>query len=459
MPDGATELPCGSNLAVPIRSETADSLGALTLSFESRSAASSRLRQSCRKVTRQLVCQLQRHEVRNRLKASLSRDLLLVGLSEPLHQVDKFIARASQTDLPALIVGELGVEKDFVACALHFAGRRRRGDFVKVDCAALDDEALRRELPELLRGNREGTIFLHRVDQLDRQLQARLAALLEAELGIPETGGCHPRLVASSRQRLAPLAAAGLFRHSLQAQLAWLSTEIPPLRERRDDLLPMVEFVLHKHGMTRARFSEKALTALEKYAWPGNAAQLERTVVRLAILAETDIVGIDDVATLAPGVLKKAEDGGAAPPVKLLSPAETRTVTATDRRDLPRLIEALIEERFDALGALHPGLEKALRYLVANLREDLSLDSVARHACLSPSHLSHLSRSTLGVSYKPLLIQTRVARARRLLAAEPHAPITGVADAVGFGDLSHFERTFKRLVGCTPRDYRRRHRA
>jgi AraC-like DNA-binding protein len=61
------------------------------------------------------------------------------------------------------------------------------------------------------------------------------------------------------------------------------------------------------------------------------------------------------------------------------------------------------------------------------------------------------------VSYKPLLIRMRVARARRLLASDPHAPITGVADAVGFGDLSHFERTFKRLVGCTPRDYRRRH--
>ena len=459
VPCGAHRLPCGSNLAVPIRPETADPFGVLTLAVEPGRAASDGLLHSCHCLTRRLAFQLLRHEVRNRLKASLGRDLLLVGLSEPLHRVDKFIARASQTDLPALIVGEFGVEKDFVAGALHFAGPRRRGDFVKVNCAAVDGEDLRRQLPELLRGTRQRTIFLHEVDQLEWQLQARLAALLEAELGLSEADAApgHTRLVTSSRQRLAPLVAAGLFRPSLQAQLAWLSTEIPPLRERPEDLLPIVEFVLHRHGRTRVRFSEEALAALEKYPWPGNVTELERTVVRLATLAETDVVGMDDLATLAPGLLERAGNGGAeAPPARALPPADTRKVAAGGR-DLPRLIEALTEERYGAIGAFHPGLARALRYLVENLHRDLCLGSLARHACLSPSHLSHLFRSTLGVSYKPLLIRMRVARARRLLASDPHAPITGVADAVGFGDLSHFERTFKRLVGCTPRDYRRRH--
>ena len=109
----------------------------------------------------------------------------------------------------------------------------------------------------------------------------------------------------------------------------------------------------------------------------------------------------------------------------------------------------------DELAKLHDGLRKALLYLGEHYAEPVSLDQLARQAHVSPSHLSFLFRSTLSTSFKPLLQRMRVDKAKELLGSGARHRITEVAMSVGFGDLSHFEKSFRRIVGQSPRDYRR----
>jgi len=109
---------------------------------------------------------------------------------------------------------------------------------------------------------------------------------------------------------------------------------------------------------------------------------------------------------------------------------------------------------FAGLRAFHPGLQTALTYLAHHYADTIPLSRLAQQACLSRSHLSYLFKQTLGVSFKPFLAIVRIEKARRLLVERPPLRITRIGGEVGFGDLRHFERTFKRLTGSTPRAYR-----
>lgn len=104
---------------------------------------------------------------------------------------------------------------------------------------------------------------------------------------------------------------------------------------------------------------------------------------------------------------------------------------------------------------MHESLSRALTYLGAHHGEAISLPQLAWHANVSASHLSYLFRTSIGMPFKGLLCHIRVHRAREMLAAEMRRSITDVALSVGFADLSHFERSFRRIVGQSPRDFRR----
>ena len=108
-----------------------------------------------------------------------------------------------------------------------------------------------------------------------------------------------------------------------------------------------------------------------------------------------------------------------------------------------------------ALAALHPGLRRALLYLAEHHAEPIALGQLARHAHVSPSHLSYLFRSVLNITFKPMLQRIRVEKAKEMLAAAGRQRITEVAWSTGFADLGHFERIFRRIVGQSPSEFRR----
>jgi len=115
----------------------------------------------------------------------------------------------------------------------------------------------------------------------------------------------------------------------------------------------------------------------------------------------------------------------------------------------------LVRHEFDSLANFGTGLQRALRYVGEHFQEEISLGQLARESFISVSHLSFLFKRNLGVPFKTLLAAVRIEKARQLLGDNRQQSITEISLDAGFGDLSHFERTFKRLTGTNPRDYRR----
>lgn len=135
---------------------------------------------------------------------------------------------------------------------------------------------------------------------------------------------------------------------------------------------------------------------------------------------------------------------------------ESISPPARVRRVVQQWVLAVVHKDLSITRKLHPNLQKALAYLSENFSEQVSLGQLAKHACISPSHLAYLFKSAFGVSFKPFLGKVRIEKAKQLLVEEAPVRITNVALDVGFMDLSHFEKLFKRIVGMNAREYRRR---
>jgi AraC-like DNA-binding protein len=205
--------------------------------------------------------------------------------------------------------------------------------------------------------------------------------------------------------------------------------------------------------------SSEALKAFEAYDWPGNVYELERTVARLAVMSEESVITLKDVRAHAAKLASAYSEAEAAAPVTSagwVESDEARRAGRLARLDMRvvRLARSLIREDFNELKRFHPGLQNALEYVARNLHDVISLHDLARQAGLSASHLSYLFQKGLGVSFKSFLAIIRIEEAKQLLVEKPHMRITEISFQVGFGDLSHFERMFKRLVGQPPREYR-----
>lgn len=434
-------LPGGSNAAISVGWPSDDTLGMLKLRLPSQCCDSDAAYDSIRAAARRVSHQLRRFALARQTEATLKRRALLVGTAESLEPVDEFLERAAQVRLPATIQGELGVEKDFLATALHFAGPNSRRPFIHLSCTGA--RWTPDELKVLVRRAVGGTLFLDGVDRLSPILQAVLSDLLATEIGVAAGRPDEPaaRLIASCQGPLAAAAAHGTFHPVLQAQLDWLSVVVPPLRRRLEDLSCLLAYLFLQYNRADLWLSVRAFESLAAYPWPGNTAELERTAARLALMVDRGLVRREHLALYAPQILE------AASPVRL-----------GRKRVPPAVVELageLAEGRFDNLSAFHPGLCKALRHLAEAGQSRLSLQRLARQVCLSPSHLSQLFHSALGMSFKPFLTLYRVEVARKLFEQDPYASVTRVAESSGFGDLSQLERGFKPIVGCTPRAYRR----
>ena len=238
----------------------------------------------------------------------------LIGSTAAMQELRDRIERVALTDFTVLIEGESGVGKELVARQVHELGRRRRGPFVAVNCAAVVESLLEAELFGIedrtatgVRGRRgkfehadSGTIFLDEVSDLSASAQAKLLRAIQ-ELAVERVGGqgarrVNTRIVAATNRPLARLVSQGLFRADLYYRLAGVEITVPPLRERADDILELARYFLERHRYTRSlTLSAGAQEALHAYQWPGNVRELERIIERAVALAETDVVELDDL--------------------------------------------------------------------------------------------------------------------------------------------------------------------
>jgi transcriptional regulator with PAS, ATPase and Fis domain len=238
----------------------------------------------------------------------------LIGSSLEIRTVRDRIEKVAATDFTVLIEGESGTGKELVARQIHELSRRRRAPFVAVNCAAIVETLLEAELFGIeertatgVRGRRgkfehahEGTLFLDEVSDLSAAAQAKLLRAIQ-DLSIERVGGCgtrrvDTRIVVASNRPLLDLVEQGRFRIDLFYRLNGVDVQVPPLRQRRDDILELARYFLERHRSFRPlSISIGAIDALLAYDWPGNVRELERVIERAVALAEGPSLELDDL--------------------------------------------------------------------------------------------------------------------------------------------------------------------
>ena len=241
------------------------------------------------------------------LRAELGLAGQLVGTSPAMNSVRQMIARVAPTDARVLITGESGTGKELVASAIHVASPRRDKPFIRVNCAAIPRDLVESEMFGHERGAftgatqtrigrfelaHHGTLFLDEVGDLGPDAQAKLLRAIEAK-EIQRVGGnrvikTDVRIISATNHDLQRAVRAGTFREDLFFRLQVIPLAIPPLRERGDDILELVEHFseqfLQRTGQAKPRWRSDALQLLREYPWPGNVRELANIVERLAIL-------------------------------------------------------------------------------------------------------------------------------------------------------------------------------
>jgi len=238
----------------------------------------------------------------------------IIGSSTVMRHVRDQIERVAATDFTVLIDGESGVGKELVARQIHEMSARRRGPFVPVNCAALVESLLEAELFGIedrtatgVRGRRGkfecahgGTLFLDEVADLSLAAQAKLLRALQ-DLVIERVGGngihrVNTRIIAATNKKLSALVHGRLFRADLFYRLSGIEIHVPPLRERREDILELTAHFLERHSESRRlTLSRAAGDALLTYDWPGNVRELERMIERTVALARHATIGVEDL--------------------------------------------------------------------------------------------------------------------------------------------------------------------
>ena len=238
----------------------------------------------------------------------------LVGSSSAIAALRARIERVAQTDFTVLIEGESGTGKELVARQIHDFGRRRKGPFVPVNCAAVVETLLEAELFGIedrtatgVRGRRGkfehadgGTLFLDEVSDLSLSAQAKLLRAIQdlaiERVGTTGTRRVNTRIVAASNRPLSELVERKLFRADLFYRLGGVEILVPALRERREDISELAAHFLAGHRTQGERYlSEPAIDALRLYDWPGNVRELERMIERAVALAPARRIELDDL--------------------------------------------------------------------------------------------------------------------------------------------------------------------
>jgi len=266
------------------------------------------------------------------LREQLGRGQRIVGASRVMEELRQQIAIAAPTNGRVLIHGENGAGKELVARAIHAQSARSVGPFVEVNCAAIPEELIESELfghergaftgaVSRRRGRFEladgGTLFLDEVGDMSVKTQAKVLRVLEEQaferVGGKETLRVDVRVLAASNQNLSDLIGQGRFREDLFYRLAVIPIEVPPLRQRPEDIPLLVEHFIKLFAGENAKrpktLSVEALAYFLSYDWPGNVRELRNMVERLVIMTPTDVIGPESL----PPPLRPRETAPASP--------------------------------------------------------------------------------------------------------------------------------------------------
>ncbi|WP_130806079.1 sigma-54-dependent transcriptional regulator [Senegalia massiliensis] len=237
----------------------------------------------------------------------------IIGESKELKNVLNIVNKVAPSKATVLITGESGTGKELIANAIHFNSDRAKKPYIKVNCGALPENLLESELfghekgaftgainKKLGRFERAdgGTIFLDEIGEIDLNVQVKLLRILQERemerVGGTETIKVDVRIIAATNKDLFKMVEEGKFREDLYYRLNVIPIEIPPLRERKDDIKLLIDYFLDKYskelGKKEFKITDEALDTLKDYEWRGNIRELENVIERLVILSENNLI-------------------------------------------------------------------------------------------------------------------------------------------------------------------------
>jgi Nif-specific regulatory protein len=262
----------------------------------------------------------------------------ILGTSRSMHAVGEQMTQVARTNTTVLIRGESGTGKELIAQAIHYNSQRSAKPFVKVSCAALPDSLIESELFGYEKGAftgaaarkqgrfdraHGGTLFLDEIGEVNPSVQVKLLRVLQ-EREFERLGGVDPiktnvRLIAATNRNLEDAIAAGSFREDLLYRLNVFTIFVPPLRERKTDVLLLADHFLERlaadHGKRIRRISTPAIDMLMAYHWPGNVRELQNVIERAVLVCDTDVVHAHHL----PPTLQMADTSEGAPAQSLAS--------------------------------------------------------------------------------------------------------------------------------------------
>ncbi len=253
------------------------------------------------------------------LKAALALRRTMVFSSDAMHRVAGLVERVAPRDVTVLVTGESGTGKELVARAIVKASSRAAAPYVRFNCAALPRELVEAELfghtrgaftgaiqarEGLFRAAQGGTLLLDEIGELDLATQGTLLRVLQERevrpVGEDRSFPVDVRLLASTNRDLPTLVESGAFRQDLYYRLCVVTIHVPPLKDRPEDILPLVEHFAalfgERYGLPEARLSDRVLRLLKEHSFPGNVRELANTVERLVALADNPWIDTDPFA-------------------------------------------------------------------------------------------------------------------------------------------------------------------
>jgi TyrR family helix-turn-helix protein len=251
---------------------------------------------------------------------------VLIGDAEPIRALKARAARVATVDAPLLIVGETGTGKELVAQACHAASQRANAPFLALNCAALPESLAESELfgymsgaftgaqrggkPGLIEMADGGTVFLDEIGEMSLYLQAKLLRFLNdgkfRRIGSDREIRVNVRIISATHRNLRKMVAEGAFREDLYYRLNVLQLEVPPLRERPDDILPLARHFIERASAQAqkpvCRLGAQACAALVSYHWPGNVRQLQNVMFRAITMTDKRVLDETDLDLAEGGV-------------------------------------------------------------------------------------------------------------------------------------------------------------
>ena len=319
----------------------------------------------------------------------------IVGFSEPMVKIYDTIKKVAPTSTSVLITGETGTGKELIAYAIHKNSPRRNNPFVKINCAAIAENLLESELFGYERGAftgavstkqgrfelaDKGTLFLDEVGDIPRDMQVKLLRVIQdhefERVGGLRTIKVDVRLIAATNRNLLQDVKEGRFREDLYYRLNVFPTHLPPLRERREDILPLTEYFIEKFNRKLDRavkhIDSQVKEVLVNYDWPGNIRELENFMERIVLMAGGDTIILEDIPPewkSAAEVLSMAQPSGQNKPFKDFVKGHMEEV---EKQSIIQCLEECggnVTKAAQRLGLSRKGLQ--LKMIKYNLRKQL----------------------------------------------------------------------------------------